>query len=66
MRSRYGPACLLVLTLALPAISYAQSTVVPAGMTEETNLRNVRYCEILVGKRHGSSWSCETLPEKPM
>jgi haloalkane dehalogenase len=37
------------------APAFAQSTAAPAGMKERTNLRNVRYCEVLVATRHGMS-----------
>ena len=41
------------LSLALAA--FGQSTAAPEGMKERTNLRNVRYCEVLVATRHGMS-----------
>jgi hypothetical protein len=34
---------------------HGQSATAPAGLMEKTNLRNVRYCEILVAKRQGLS-----------
>jgi hypothetical protein len=34
-------------------VTFGQSTVAPEGMQERTSLRNVRYCEILVARRHG-------------
>jgi haloalkane dehalogenase len=37
------------------APTFAQSTAAPAGMKERTDLRNVRYCEVLVATRHGMS-----------
>jgi haloalkane dehalogenase len=40
---------------SLSVAGFGQSTAAPAGMTEKTNLRNVRYCEILVATRHGMS-----------
>jgi hypothetical protein len=36
-------------------LMHGQSTAPPAAMVEKANLRNVRYCEILVEKRHGLS-----------
>lgn len=52
-----GKTALLVLAIFLPAILIlrAQSAPAPAGMVEKANLRNVRYCEIFVAKRHGLS-----------
>jgi haloalkane dehalogenase len=52
-----GKTVLLALTISLPAtlMLRAQSTPAPAGMVERANLRNVRYCEILVAERHGLS-----------
>jgi haloalkane dehalogenase len=34
---------------------FGQAIAVPEGMKERTNLRNVRYCEVLVATRHGMS-----------
>jgi hypothetical protein len=42
-----------LFSLALGA--YGQSAGAPAGMKEKTNLRNVRYCEVFVARRHGMS-----------
>lgn len=44
-------AALFSLTLGV----FGQSTAAPVGMKERTNLRNVRYCEVLVAIRHGLS-----------
>jgi len=41
--------------LLLPFGTHGQSTAAPAGMKERANLRNVRYCEIFVARRHGMS-----------
>lgn len=52
-----GKTVLLALIIFLPTVLMlrAQSTPAPAGMVEKANLRNVRYCEIFVAKRHGLS-----------
>jgi haloalkane dehalogenase len=55
MRFLRVPACVLALALLFSAGADGQSTAATSGMTEKTNLRNVRYCEILVAKRHGTS-----------
>jgi hypothetical protein len=55
MRFLRVPACVLTLALLFSASADGQSTAATSGMTEKTNLRNVRYCEILVAKRHGTS-----------
>lgn len=51
--------CRIVLATAIvlcgAAAARAQTAGGLSGMVERTNLRNVRYCEILVAKRHGSS-----------
>jgi hypothetical protein len=53
MRFLRAPA--VALALFFPASAYGQSTAATSGMTEKTNLRNVRYCEIFVARRHGTS-----------
>jgi haloalkane dehalogenase len=55
MRALKGLFCASVLTLISSAGVSAQSTAAPEAMKERTNLRNVRYCEIFVAKRHGMS-----------
>jgi haloalkane dehalogenase len=55
MRFLNALACALVLALLLSLHAFAQSTAAPPGMHEKTNLRNVRYCEIFVAMRHGTS-----------
>ena len=52
-----GKTALLALTISLPAtlMLRAQSTPAPTGMVEKANLRNIRYSEIFVAKRHGRS-----------
>lgn len=52
-----GKTALLALTIFSLAIviSRAQSTPAPPGMVERANLRNVRYCEVFVARRHGLS-----------
>ena len=39
----------------LVAGAFAQSTTPPAGMKERSNLRNVRYCEVLVVNKRFTS-----------
>jgi len=44
-----------VLVLSAYSGTLAQSTTPPVGMAERDDLRNVRYCEVLVATRHGMS-----------
>ena len=49
---------LVALTVLFPGVALVHgqtTTPVPAGMMEKENLRNVRYCEILVAKRQEMS-----------
>jgi haloalkane dehalogenase len=44
-----------VSLLFVSPLALSQSAAAPEGMTQRANLRNVRYCEFLVVKRHGMS-----------